>query len=46
MLSPLLWTSRVGKSILTGQPGLEVPHHTGWPHTQDPLRPRRAEEKV
>lgn len=46
MLSPLLWTSWVGKSILTSQPGLEVPHHTGWPHTQDPLRPRRAEEKV
>lgn len=45
-LSPLVWTSRVGKSILTSQPGLEVPHHTAWPHAQDPLGPRAAEEKV
>ena len=45
-LSPLVWTPRVGKSILTSQPGLEVPHHTAWPHAQDPLGPRAAEETV
>lgn len=48
-----VWTSLVGNSVLTLQPGFAAkgvnggsPHHTAQLRTQEPHVSRRAEEKV